>query len=84
MPSGRIAIISASVGAGHDGAAAELDRRLTAEGFTVDRLDLLDLLPARPGRAVQEGYHRLLVRAPWAYQRIHSGTDRAGGGGHHS
>ncbi|MER6569290.1 glycosyltransferase [Streptomyces sp. NPDC001093] len=79
--SGRIAIISASVGAGHDGAAAELDRRLTADGFTVDRHDLLDLLPARLGRAVQEGYHRLLVRAPWAYQRIYSSTERAGGGG---
>ncbi|MGW5460409.1 MGDG synthase family glycosyltransferase [Streptomyces sp. NPDC003996] len=80
-PSGRIAIISASVGAGHDGAAAELARRLIADGFTVDRHDLLDLLPARLGRAVQEGYHRMLVRAPWAYQRIYSSTERAGGGG---
>ncbi|MGQ5639627.1 MULTISPECIES: glycosyltransferase [unclassified Streptomyces] len=80
-PAGRIAIISASVGAGHDGAAAELARRLDADGFTVDRHDLLDLLPARLGRAVQEGYHRMLVRAPWAYQRIYAGTERAGGGG---
>lgn len=80
-PSGRIAIVSASIGAGHDGAAAELARRLMADGFTVDRYDLLDLLPARFGRAVQEGYHRLLVRAPWAYQRIYAGTERAGGGG---
>ncbi|MEU6416085.1 MGDG synthase family glycosyltransferase [Streptomyces spiralis] len=80
-PSGRIAIVSASVGAGHDGAAAELARRLTADGYTVDRHDLLDLLPARLGRAVQEGYHRMLVRAPWAYQRIYAGTERAGGGG---
>ncbi|MGW2649837.1 glycosyltransferase [Streptomyces sp. NPDC001393] len=78
---GRIAVVSASVGAGHDGAAAELARRLTADGFTVDRLDLLDLLPAQLGRAVQEGYHRMLVRAPWAYQRIYSSTERAGGGG---
>ncbi|MGW4568404.1 glycosyltransferase [Streptomyces sp. NPDC004561] len=78
---GRITVVSASVGAGHDGAAAELARRLRADGFTVDRFDLLDLLPARIGRAVQEGYHRLLVRAPWAYQRIYSSTERAGGGG---
>ncbi|MEU2930764.1 glycosyltransferase [Streptomyces sp. NPDC007251] len=77
----RIAIISASVGAGHDGAATELARRLTADGFTVDRHDLLDLLPARLGRAVQEGYHRMLVRAPWAYQRIYAATERAGGSG---
>jgi UDP-N-acetylglucosamine:LPS N-acetylglucosamine transferase len=78
---GRVAIVSASVGAGHDGAAAELARRLTADGFAVDRFDLLDLLPARLGRAVQGGYHRILVRAPWAYQRIYSSTERAGGGG---
>ncbi|MEV6118404.1 glycosyltransferase [Streptomyces sp. NPDC052109] len=78
---GRIAVVSASVGAGHDGAAAELARRLTADGFTVDRFDLLDLLPARLGRVIQEGYHRMLVRAPWVYQRIYSSTERAGGGG---
>ncbi|MFJ4940774.1 glycosyltransferase [Streptomyces pseudovenezuelae] len=78
---GRVAIVSASVGAGHDGAAAELARRLTAQGYAVDLLDLLDLLPAHLGRTVQEGYHRLLVRAPWAYQRIYAGTERAGGGG---
>ncbi|MFD5405799.1 glycosyltransferase [Streptomyces griseorubiginosus] len=79
--SGRVAVVSASVGAGHDGAAAELARRLTAQGYVVDRLDLLHLLPAHLGRTVQEGYHRLLVRAPWAYQRIYSSTERAGGGG---
>ncbi|MFD9632464.1 glycosyltransferase [Streptomyces violascens] len=80
-PSRRIAIISASVGAGHDGAAAELACRLMADGFTVDRHDLLDLLPARFGRAIQEGYHRMLVRAPWAYQLIYARTERAGGSG---
>ncbi|MCH0557449.1 glycosyltransferase [Streptomyces sp. MUM 16J] len=80
-PSGRIAIISASIGAGHDGAAGELARRLTADGITVDRHDLLDLLPARLGRGVQDGYHRMLVRAPWLYQRIYASTERARGGG---
>ncbi|MFD0137626.1 glycosyltransferase [Streptomyces sp. NPDC003631] len=78
---GRVAIISASVGAGHDGAAAELARRLEGDGLRVDRFDLLDLLPVRLGQAVQEIYHRMLVRAPWAYQRIYSSTERAGGGG---
>ncbi|MGW1194756.1 MGDG synthase family glycosyltransferase [Streptomyces sp. NPDC002536] len=77
----RVAIVSASVGAGHDGAATELARRLAADGIAVDRYDLLDLMPARLGRAVQQGYHRMLVRAPWAYQRIYAGTERAGGGG---
>ncbi|MGQ4476453.1 glycosyltransferase [Streptomyces sp. SAS_276] len=77
----RVVIVSASVGAGHDGAAAELERRLLAAGLAVDRFDLLDVLPARLGRLVRDGYHRLLVRAPWAYQRIYSSTERAGGGG---
>ena len=77
----RVTIISASVGAGHDGAATELARRLAAAGITVDRYDLLDLLPARLGRAVSGGYHRLLVHAPWAYQRIYTSTERAGGSG---
>ncbi|WP_327406509.1 glycosyltransferase [Streptomyces sp. NBC_01288] len=77
----RVVIVSASVGAGHDGAAAELERRLVAAGLTVDRFDLLDVLPARLGRLVRDGYHRMLVRAPWAYQRIYSSTERAGGGG---
>ncbi|MEU6261009.1 glycosyltransferase [Streptomyces sp. NPDC047043] len=77
----RVAIVSASIGAGHDGAAAELARRLTADGLTVDRFDLLDLLPAHLGRLVRDGYHRMLVQAPWAYQRVYRSTERAGGGG---
>ncbi|WP_416957783.1 UDP-N-acetylglucosamine--N-acetylglucosamine transferase [Streptomyces sp. Agncl-13] len=80
-PAERVVIVSASVGAGHDGAAGELERRLVAAGLAVDRFDLLDVLPARLGRLVRDGYHRMLVRAPWAYQRIYSSTERAGGGG---
>ncbi|MFE2269949.1 glycosyltransferase [Streptomyces lavendulae] len=77
----RIGIVSASMGAGHDGAAAELSRRLTADGHTVERWDLLDLLPARAGRAAGSLYHRLLEHAPWVYQRIYTGTEHAGGAG---
>ncbi|WP_405560471.1 glycosyltransferase [Streptomyces canus] len=80
-PVERVAIVSASIGAGHDGAAAELARRLTDHGLTVDRFDLLDLLPAGIGRLVRDGYHRMLVQAPWAYQRVYRSTERAGGGG---
>ncbi|MEU1529152.1 glycosyltransferase [Streptomyces fagopyri] len=77
----RVAVVSASIGAGHDGAAAELARRLTASGLVVDRIDLLDVLPARLGRLVRDGYHHMLVRAPWAYQWVYRSTERAGGGG---
>lgn len=78
---GRIVIISASVGAGHDGAASELADRLGAYGCAVDRVDFLDLLPAHLGRAISSGYHRLLAHAPGAYQRIYAATERAGGSG---
>ncbi|MGW1802623.1 glycosyltransferase [Streptomyces sp. NPDC001984] len=80
-PADRVVIVSAGIGAGHDGAARELERRLVADGIAVDRYDLLDLLPAGLGRTVRDGYHRMLVRAPWIYQRIYNSTERAGGGG---
>lgn len=74
----RIVIISASVGAGHDGAAAELARRLTASGFVVDRHDFLDFLPAGLGKMISGSYHRLLTVAPSGYQRIYAATEHAG------
>ncbi|MEV7597198.1 glycosyltransferase [Kitasatospora sp. NPDC089797] len=75
---GRIVIVSASVGAGHDGAAAQLAHRLTGLGFQVDRHDFLDLVPAGLGQLVSHSYRLLLTVAPAAYQRIYSGTERAG------
>ncbi|WP_051950967.1 MGDG synthase family glycosyltransferase [Actinacidiphila yeochonensis] len=75
-PRSRIVIISAGMGAGHDGAAQQLAERLLADGFTVDRHDFLDLLPARLGTVLAGTYHRLLVRAPGGYQRIYASTER--------
>lgn len=72
-----IVIISASVGAGHDGAAIEVARRLAAAGCRVTRLDFVDLLPARLGRLLRAGYRHMLVVAPAAYQRIYATTERA-------
>lgn len=77
----RVTIISASVGAGHDGAAAELTDRLTAAGFAVDRHDFLDLLPAGLGRTLSAAYHRLLTLAPSGYQRIYAALEQAEGPG---
>ncbi|QHC23127.1 glycosyltransferase [Streptomyces sp. GS7] len=71
----RVLIISASVGAGHDGAADELSRRLEADGFRVDRVDFLDLLPARLGRLLSGSYRRLLACAPSGYQRLYAATE---------
>ncbi|MGW2863821.1 MGDG synthase family glycosyltransferase [Streptomyces sp. NPDC001205] len=78
---GRITIVSASVGAGHDGAADALALRLEADGFLVDRHDFLDLLPARLGRVLAGVYHRLLTSAPSGYQRIYAATERSGSPG---
>jgi UDP-N-acetylglucosamine:LPS N-acetylglucosamine transferase len=72
-----ITIISARVGAGHDGAAEELSRRLETAGFSVDRYDFLDLLPLGLGRILSAAYHRLLTLAPTGYQRIYAGLERA-------
>ncbi|WP_199826925.1 MGDG synthase family glycosyltransferase [Streptomyces sp. WM6378] len=78
---GRITIVSASVGAGHDGAADALALRLEAAGFAVDRHDFLDLLPFRLGRGLSDAYHRLLTSAPSGYQRIYAVTERSGSPG---
>ncbi|WP_329127074.1 glycosyltransferase [Streptomyces sp. NBC_01465] len=75
---GRIVIISASVGAGHDGAAAQLADRLGLLGYEVDRHDFLDLLPARLGALLAGSYHHLLTWAPSGYQRIYAATGSTG------
>ncbi len=77
---GRIVVYSASVGAGHDGAAGELARRLVAEGFVVDRHDFLDVLPGRIGPLLARAYHRLLTVAPGGYQRMYAATEHSGPG----
>ena len=46
---GRVVVVSASVGGGHDGATRELANRLRAAGRSVELIDALDLLPGRLG-----------------------------------
>lgn len=60
----RVVIVSARIGAGHDGAATELARRMRQRGFLVDRHDYLDLLPGRLGQRMCDAYHRELQVAP--------------------
>lgn len=73
-PPARIAIISASIGGGHDGAAAALAQHLTAAGYQVDRHDFLRLLPPGAGRLIAHIYHGMLTLAPPAYQRLYAAT----------
>ena len=78
----NVVMISASVGAGHDGAARELTRRLTLGGLSVQRHDFLDLLPPGWGTMLRDTYARQLRYAPatwgWLLQAV-SGP-RAGAG----
>ena len=61
---GRVVVVSASVGGGHDGAARELAQRLRAAGRTVDLVDALDLLPGRLGHLLCRLYRLQLTVAP--------------------
>jgi UDP-N-acetylglucosamine:LPS N-acetylglucosamine transferase len=60
-------ILSASMGAGHDGAARELARRLERAGHHAEVRDFLDAGPLRMGTAMRSGYQFELRHAPSAY-----------------
>lgn len=64
----RVLIISASMGAGHDGVSRELCRRLTAAGSEVEVLDFLDAFPAHFGHGLRRMYWLQLRHAPWSYE----------------
>ncbi|GAA0348311.1 hypothetical protein NE235_10970 [Actinoallomurus spadix] len=72
----HVTIVSASVGAGHDGAADELARRLRDAGFSVDRHDFLDLLPASLGRLLRQAYAMQLRAAPESWEHLFTALDR--------
>jgi UDP-N-acetylglucosamine:LPS N-acetylglucosamine transferase len=71
----RVVVVSASIGAGHDGAAQELTRRLVAAGLRVDRYDFLDLLPGSLGSTLRQAYQAELRVAPrtwdWVLRALH-------------
>ncbi|MEU5722033.1 UDP-N-acetylglucosamine--LPS N-acetylglucosamine transferase [Micromonospora sp. NPDC047738] len=74
---GRIVVVSADIGAGHDTAAVELTRRLRRRGFVVDRLNFLEALP-RPARWVVRGAYRGTRRwLPWGYDALFALTSRS-------
>lgn len=75
---GRIAIVSASLGAGHDGAAHEIGRRLEAGGHDVTCHDFLDLLPFGIGGKVREAYRRQLAVAPGSWEWLLNVLQRRG------
>jgi UDP-N-acetylglucosamine:LPS N-acetylglucosamine transferase len=73
-----VVVISASIGAGHDGAAREITRRLTLSGIPVVRHDFLDLLPGGLGRALRATYARQLFLAPGTWGRLLHAVEKPG------
>ncbi|GAA4594697.1 galactosyldiacylglycerol synthase [Planotetraspora phitsanulokensis] len=59
------------MGAGHDGVATELGRRLTAEGVEAEVVDILDLLPVGLGASLRRGYGWMIRSAPRLYAAIY-------------
>jgi processive 1,2-diacylglycerol beta-glucosyltransferase len=75
----RILIITASMGAGHDGAARELARRLEGRRLHTDTVDFLALLPLRLGGLARWFYRVQLQHAAWTYElayRLHRAAPR--------
>jgi UDP-N-acetylglucosamine:LPS N-acetylglucosamine transferase len=63
-----VLVISASMGAGHDGAAHELVARLGAVGTHAEVRDFLESGPLRLGTALRTGYELELRYAPSLYE----------------
>jgi UDP-N-acetylglucosamine:LPS N-acetylglucosamine transferase len=71
-----VLIVSASMGAGHDGAAKELAKRLESHGVAVDVVDYLASLPAGTGWFVRWFYGKQLSVAPRSYELLYATIER--------
>jgi len=63
-----VLIISASMGAGHDGAARELRKRLEARDHDVTVVDFLTMMPFKLGSFCRWTYEVQLKTMPWSYE----------------
>ena len=71
-----VLIISAAMGAGHDGVAYELERRLRARGAEANVYDYLEMLPGRMGPFYRAFYAGQLKYAPASYEWLYGKIDR--------
>ena len=71
MP-GRVVILTAGMGAGHDQVALELRRRLSERGIDGDVLDVWELLPLGIGRLITGFYKAVVRHVPWLYEAIYA------------
>ena len=75
-PRPEVLIVSASMGAGHDGVAYELQRRLRAAGRTAEVVDFLPLLPIGLGKVLKFVYGEQLKHAPRTYEWLYAQLDK--------
>jgi processive 1,2-diacylglycerol beta-glucosyltransferase len=72
---GRVLILTAAVGAGHDGAAYELARRLGNYGVDVDVRDWLDALPGFGRFLASDCYGPTVQHAPQFFDWLFTGIE---------
>lgn len=66
------------MGAGHDGAALELQRRLEAQGHSVEVVDYLEMIPFHLGGFVRWTYRFQLQKLAWTYDLTYRALNRGG------
>lgn len=69
---GRVVILTAGMGAGHDQVAFELQRRLAERGIDTDVLDVWELMPFGIGRLITGLYKAIVGHVPWLYEGIYA------------
>ena len=72
----QVLIVTGGVGAGHDGAAAELRARLERAGLHVEVRDFLDAVPPLCRLLLREGYTGSVRWAPALFERVFQGIER--------
>ena len=76
QPRPEVLVVSASMGAGHDGVAYEMARRLELTGVRVEVVDYLTLLPLGMGRIIKRVYGEQLKHAPRSYEWLYARLDQ--------
>jgi UDP-N-acetylglucosamine:LPS N-acetylglucosamine transferase len=72
-----VVILTAGIGAGHDGAARAWAERLGEAGYSVRIDDLLGVLRRRRRPRIAAAYEAVMHRAPWAYQALFTVATRS-------
>ncbi|GAY10943.1 glycosyltransferase [Pseudonocardia sp. N23] len=75
---GRVVILGATVGQGHEGAARELGRRLAGSGVEVTVHDYIDAVPTAAAWILKDLYAPTVQHAPRVFDGIFRGLERPG------